>query len=119
MPEHFYDPHATLQPAPDPVNESPPPFLNPADVDRLHDIRQSSTWGILAAGMAELRESLLNSHPKDDAALNQTWGRIMQLSDLLQGGPLLIMNASKMAEQRRAGTHSDAADVAVHTYKGE
>lgn len=116
MPEKTYDPYHN-QPAPDPVNEPLPPFLAPVDLERLHAIANSETWRVLATGMRELRESLLSAHPTSNAALNQTWGRIMQLSDLLQGGPMLVLNAAKVAEQRNGGV--EAPDVAVHTYKGE
>jgi len=122
MPEPLYDPaHATA--APDPVTQTEGPlFLTALDLERLHAIAQSETWQALAKGIAELRESLLNSHPTSDAALNQTWGRIMQLSDLLHGGPMVVLNAAKLAEQRTGGMHHtgvEAADLAVHTYKGE
>jgi hypothetical protein len=115
MAEKVYDPYHE-RPAPDPVVEAAPPFLAPIDLERLHSIASSETWQVLAKGMRELRESLLNSHPTTDAALNQTWGRIMQLSDLLQGGPMLVLNAAKLAEQRNG---AEAMDVAVHTYTGE
>jgi hypothetical protein len=113
--EPTYDPFHE-KPAPDPVAGEPKPFFSPHDLERLHEIQRSTTWRILATGMRELRESLLNSHPTTDAALNQTWGRIMQLSDLLQGGPMLVLNAAKLGEQRG----SDGVDeVAIHTYEGE
>lgn len=115
MAEKTYDPYHNTA-APDPVVETAAPFLAPLDLERLHGITNSETWRVLAAGMRELRESLLNSHPTTDAALNQTWGRIMQLSDLLQGGPMLVLNAAKLAEQRNG---AEATDVAVHTYTGE
>jgi len=118
MAEKTYDPYHEY-PAPDPVAETHPasPFTA-RDLERLHAIEDSETWQVIVRGIKELRESLLSSSPTSDAALNQTWGRIRQLSDLLQGGPMLVLNAAKMADQR-TGAETTTADVAVHTYTGE
>lgn len=112
----------SLTPAPDPVGPGGPPPFSHEDQARVEQIRASQTWEYLENGMRGARESLLCSRPKSTEELWRVWGRIEQLSDLLHGGPMLVLEYSKMAERRRnpqpSEVDGEVSHVHVHTFQG-
>ena len=120
LPKYVLD---SLTPAPDPTGDGQAASFSAEDTARVETIRASQTWHFLESGIRGARESLLCSRPRSTEDLWQTWGRILQLSDLLHGGPLLVLEYSKMAERRRdqqmAQPDGEVSSVMVHTYKGE
>jgi hypothetical protein len=120
IPKHVLD---SLTPAEDPVGELGGAQFSPQDLARIEQIASSQTWDYLEKGIRSAREALLSSTPKSTDALWMTWGRIAQLSDLLHGGPMLVLEYSKMAERRRdqpaSSVDGEVSHVHVHTYKGE
>ena len=119
-PKHVVD---SLTPAEDPVGDIGGAQFSAEDLARVQQITNSQTWIELEKGFRAAREALLLSTPKTTEALWITWGRIAQLGDLLHGGPMLVLEYSKMAERRRDQPASfgdgDVSHVQVHTYKGE
>jgi hypothetical protein len=120
LPKHVLD---SLTPAEDPIGTPEGAQFSPQDLARIEQIASSQTWRYLEQGIRSAREALLSSTPKSTDALWLTWGRIAQLSDLLHGGPMLVLEYSKMAERRRdhpsSSVDGEVSHVQVHTYKGE
>jgi hypothetical protein len=85
---------------------TPDSLFSEEELEQLHALEASPLWAYLKKGLEDARNASFSSGPRstDPFDVGRLWGRIEILTDLLQRGPVIVLQYRNMPAESESGT---------------